>query len=523
MKKILLLLLLIQVSDLAFSQFYNYEYGPVFPYPTSGTGKILAVKDGAIMYLQINTDSAIQVQFYESKYHVLSNERITPSFFPVRNAQIENVFSFRGDALIFISSYKKDSTLLYQLTLDGHSGKLKDARILYNIHHAIISKPKDEVQFPQFIVRQSSNNDAYAIAAVNPSLLDHQPVIQLSVFDTLGNEFKRPYKSKLPEKFGNLHPVDLVVVSPKQAVLLTYGFKEEQKIKNGDLIAAKLDKEKPDMQISALYYSTDLVLDRGVARYDAVFQKIYLASSANRQSESGRQRTDVVRIDVPELKIDNDGLLGFNTASMAKLVQITGQEKPLFTPVDFYLKGLTGFIVIYQQLVPGSPTDTSIHARINHTVVAEYNNDQENVRSYIIPSYTDIHLVGLPPFYLQQFELCGVPFAFENQYRTGRFITDGHSYFWVQNDVSTNFLSTDGTQLALFNDNKNGASFYMVLSGDGMIPRRQFLAGKPTDKNGSHLLIPGVGYYDKYNGVWVTLQDEPTEKYPGLKLVWLQP
>ncbi len=523
MKKVFLFLFLFPISIISFSQFYNYAYGPVFPYPSSGSGKIISVKGGAIMYLQVNTDSSIAVQLYEPPYHGLSKQIIQPSFFPVKGGQIENIFSSNGDALIFISGKDNDSSQLFRITLDGSSGKLKEAVEIFNIRHLVSSKSREDIQYPGFIVRQSAKGDAYAVAAINPSQMGKQPIIQFSVFDTLGGEWKRPYKSKLPDKFENLKPVDLVVMSPQQATLLTYGFIEERKIKNGDVIMAMLEKSKPEMRISELYYSNDLVLQSGVARYDSIFNKIFLLSAANRQSQENRMVTDLVRIDVPSAKIENDSILGFNAVTNAKLTRITGEENPLFFPVDFFLKGLTGYLVIYQQLIPGSASDTSVHARINNTVFAEYNDDYTNVKSFIVPSSTDIKLPGLSPFYLHKMELAGVPFQFENQYRTGKFLTDDHSYFWVQNDVSTNFMSTDGSGLSLFKNNGDAASFYWVLSGDALLPRRQFLAGKPTDKEGVHLLVPGVGCFDKLNGVWVTLQEEAKEQYPGLKVVWLQP
>lgn len=524
MKKFFLFLFLLPISLYSFSQFFNYAYGPVFPYPGSGVGKILSVKDGGIMYLQVNTDSFIHVQYYEPKYRALTLQDIKIPFFPVKHAQIENIFSFNGDAQVFISGGGTDSTMLYRITINGLTGKLKEAVVVQNIHHLKQGKVTgSENYYPQFIVRQSANGNAYAIAAVNPSKYDNLPVIQLSVYDTLGNELKRPYKSDLPEKFNNLSPVDLVVISPDQAALLTYGFTEQNDMKDGDLIMAMVEKLKPDLRLKELYFSNDLILKRGVARYDSAFKKIFLLSATSKQSLRGLAVTDLVRIDVPTMKIDNDANLVFNQKTAAKLGQITGEEKPLFTPVDFFLKGLTNYQVIYQQLIPRSQKDTFEHAKINHTVFAEFDADNNMISSYIIPSFTEMKGAEISPFYLHDLELKGVPFLYGNQYRTGKLLSDDYHFFWVQNDVATNFMSTDGTKLAEFKDNSKGASFYFELSGGNILPRRQFLAGKPTDKGGTHLLVPGVGYFDKLNGTWVTLQEEAKEEYPGLKLVWLQP
>jgi|GEM_PF-3449864 len=525
MKKYFLALVLLGITLPSISQFYNYATGPVFPYPVSGVGKMISVKDGGIMFLQINTDSFINVQYYEPKYHALTQQKITLPFFPMKNAKIENVFAFNGDALLFLSSHVPDSSLLYMISISGQSGKLNKAEIIRNIHHTQKAKSSnDEMVYPQFIVRHSEKGDAYAVGTVNPGKFDGLPVLQVSVFDTLGNELKRPYKSELPEKFNNLSPVDIVVISPDQAVLLSYGYTVEQNIKDGDVIMAMVEKAKPDMRISQLAISPDFVLQHAVARYDSLFKKIFLLAFSNRQSNSNKLVSEFVRIDVPTLKFDNDSILGFNEITTAKLKQLTGEEAPEFVPVDFFLKGITNFLVIYQQLIPGSPNDTSVHSKINHTVFAEYDDSYNMVKSYIVPSQIDIKTTLVNPFYLHEMEMKGVPFNIENQYRTGKFLTDNHSYYWVQNDASGNFMSTDGSKLSAYKNNRDAAAFYVALAGEGLIPRKQFVSGNEADyKNGNHLLIPGIGYFDKLNGTWVTLQEEANNENPGLKLVWLQP
>jgi len=522
MKRIFLITLCLLIAQFSFSQFYQYADGPVFPYPTSGNGKMVSVKGGGIMYLQINPDSAIHIQYYEPKYHMMTQELVKPDFFPITNGHIENVFSFNGDAFIFISTHSGDSSSLFRIVIDGSNGKLKKSERVIHMH-AQKSKRRDHPTPPDYIVRCADDEQAYGIGIVNPGKYDNQPVLQLSVFDRSGNELKRPYKSSDPEKFPNLRAVDLVVMSPQQAVLLTWGSNVLQYGgEDGDVITAKLERSKPELTITSLYFSNDLILQHAVARYDSLFQKIFLVSAAKRQSQKGRLVTDIVRIDIPAMKIENDAILGFNESLNSKLSQLTEEQMPVFAPVEFMLKGKTNLLVVYQQLIEGNSDGDQSETKINHTVFAEYNDDYQMVKAYLVPSKAVVKM-AVEPFYLHQQELTGVSFGKDNQYRTGKFITDNFHYFWVLNDVASNNASTDGSRLSEFDNNRNAASFYTNLSGESLMPHKMFLAGKPNDKGGNHLLIPGVGYFDPLNGVWVTLQDESKGEPQGLKLVWLQP
>jgi hypothetical protein len=520
MKYLITAALLLITSGLC-AQFSKFAEGPVFPYPTSGTGKILSVKDAGIMFLQVDTDSFIKVQHYDGTNHSREEVLLQPGIFPLKNAQVQNIFSQNGNAYIFISSTTTDSCTLYQLVVDGADGSLKETKILANLHQP--KSKKEKAAFPDFIIRQSSNADAYAVAVVNPGKWDNQPVIQLSVFNKAGLEFKRPYKSLVPEKFTNLRAVDLLVFSESRATLLTYGYVEDMGFKEGDVIVASVENSKPDMTITELYFSNDLVLQKAVARYDSVFNKIFLLSSCIRQSEKGRIVTDMVRIDIPKMKIESDNILGVNEQANTKLSLLTGEKKPDLVPVEFRMKGLTNFIVIYQQIIPDEEKGKGKFVKINHALVGEYNDDYQMIKSYLVPFFSEVKAVQVDPFYLNDQEMTGVSFKDDYPYHTSRFLADDFGCFWIMNDASINSMSMDGTGLKAFVKPEDGASFFVRMQGDAFMPRRQFLAGKPTDKEGNHLLVPGIGYYDNLNGVWVTLQDEPQERYPGFKLVWLQP
>lgn len=512
---------LLLIATSSFAQFFKFAEGPVFPYPYSGTGKILSVKDAAIMYLHIETDSFIRVQHYEAKNHSMMETMLQPAVFPLKNATIRNIFSQNGDAYIFISAANSDSSTLYKIVVDGANGNLKETKIVSSLHQP--KSKKDKVVFPDFIVRQSANGEAYAIGIVNPGKWDNQPVIQLSVFNSAGTELKRPYKSTVPEKFSNLSATDLMVFSGSHALLLTYGFAEDMGFKEGDVIVASVENTKPDMTITELSFSNDLVLQKAVARYDSVFNKIFLLSSCIRQSQKNRLVTDMVRIDVPKMIIETDNILDLDEQSGAKLSLFTGEKNPELIPVDFRMKGLVNFLVVYQQANAMEEKGKGKFTKLNHMLVGEYDGDFKMIKSHMVPYFSELKTEKVDAFYLVDQEMKGVAFQKDLPYHTARFLTDDFGYFWVMNDVSINNMSTDGTKLKEYVSNADAASFFIKMQGETFMPRRQFLAGKPTDKEGNHLLIPGISYYDSYNGVWVTLQDEPQERYPGFKLVWLQP
>jgi hypothetical protein len=91
------------------------------------------------------------------------------------------------------------------------------------------------------------------------------------------------------------------------------------------------------------------------------------------------------------------------------------------------------------------------------------------------------------------------------------------------NNTESNGQAGENGKIATLTDVKYADAFFYHLEGNSVVPKRQYVFGKPSGNEDHKPALFTVFDYDKANNIFVTLKVEKEGSHPGVKLVWLQP
>ena len=525
MKRLSLFCLLILFCSLANAQFVQIAEGPVFPDPIPGVSKILQMKNGNTMFLHINPDTAWNVHVYEAQYKAKTETNIEPAFGKLKSGNIEGIFEIKGDAVIMISNADENAITLYRLIIDGTTGKLKEEKQIASLKmnpakkgdSKTIAAPKPGVH-----VRKDPSSENYAVAITNVFVSDTSKRIEIILFGNDNKEINRASYSSSTEKYKYLQYVDMAVIGIDKVAALIYGYNIKDKDeKEGELIFATLDKGAKAVVTSEMDYSNDLVMERGITRYDPQTKRMLMLSTAKVKSESGKTSAYLGFIDLSSRRLLTNTMVPGEKLEK-KYGEVFGKgSEYLAVPQNLFINDNGTITIIFEEMETLKEKNISGQS-IRNVGVVTYDNDVELKSSYFIPMDHYISDNLLQSFYQSGREFTGQQFLKDNQFKSSVYISDGHISLVLLNDTEFN-IGTTNYKASRFKEINNADAFYYLLGGNTAVPRRQYVFGKPADNDSHKTGVFTVYDYDRANNVLVTLKPEKDGAHSGVKLVWLQP
>jgi len=523
MKRLFFLCSLVFFCLVSNAQFTQLAEGPVFSDTLAGFSKILQMKNYSTMYLHINFEQGLNVQVYEPRYRNKTETNIEPAYGKLKTGNVESVFETNGDAVVMISNATENSIILYRLIIDGTTGKLKEEKQIASLNIYSVKKSDKDFAKPGIHVRKDANSENYAVVVTNNFVSDTTKRVEVILFGNDNNEIKRAYYSSSTEKYKYLQFVDMAVLGTDKVVVLLYGYNlKERNEKEGELIYVDLDKNSKNLGFIELNFSNDLVVDRGITRYDPKTQRLLLLITAKVKSESGKLHSYLGFINPANRMMESNTLLP-GKSLQNKFEAVYGKDAE-FTgiPQNLYVNSDMTYTIIFEEM-ESVKKDSSGRTSLKNITIASFDNEPELKSSYFIPMNHAVADVALPAFYQSDREFSGQQFLQNNQYKSNVYLSDGHRSFLVFNDIQDNALVSAGDKVVPFSDIKTADAFFCLVEGKMPIPKRQYIFGKPANNNDHKAAVFTVYDFDKANGVLVTLKPETEGQHPGVKLVWLQP
>lgn len=505
------------------AQFTQLSEGPVFSDTLAGFSKILQMKNYSTVYLHINFEQGLNVQVYEPKYRNKTETNIEPAYGKLRAGNIEGIFEINGDAIVMISNTTENSIVLYRLIIDGTTGKLKEEKEIASLNIYSVKKTDKDFAKPGIHVRKDPDSENYAVVVTNNFVSDTTKRAEVILFGSDNKEMKRGAYASSTEKYRYLQFVDMAVLGTDKVVVFLYGYNlKERNEKEGELICLDLDKNTKNLGFIELNFSNDLVVDRGITRYDPKTQRLLLLMTARVKSESGKLHSylgfinPVNRMIESNTKLPGEKLQNRFEDVFGKDAEFTAVPQNLFINPD------RTYTIIFEEM-ESVKKDSSGRTTLKNITIASFDNEPELKSCYFIPMNHTVADVALPAFFQADREFTGQQFLQNNQYKSSVYLSDGHKSYLVFNDIQNNALVSAGDKVAQFSDIKTADAFFCLVEGKMSIPKRQYVFGKPADNKDHKAGVFTVYDFDKANGVLVTLKPETEGQHPGVKLVWLQP
>lgn len=520
----LLFLLFVSLSCTLNAQFFQIAEGPVFDEPGPGYARILQMKNFSTMFLFFDSVKRVNVQVYDPEYRARTETNIEPAYGLLPNGKIEGIFEINGSGVVFISNRHENSITLFRLIIDGKTAQLKEEKQLAILK---LSGKKENSKSGHgsdvgFYVKKDPDSENYAVAAINNFQSDTSKRIEIMLFDKENKQSKKAYYASATEKYKYLQYIDMAVIGDKVSAMI-YGYNVgENDEKVGELILADINNGTGIISFNELLsFSNDLVVDKGISRFDALSKRIYLLITAGVKSDSGKIASFMNFIDPVGRKFISTIPVSAGDAVNKKYTEITKKEMYSGLPQNFSIDQNSGFTIVFEEMQPGKEKDTVSHFAVRNVAVVNYDNEGAVIASHYIPMDHDIVNAQLTAFNQANRQSIAQPFLRNNEYKTSTYISDGHKTHVLFNDLGSNEINAEkGAGNQLRNLKEADAVFFTL--DKAIVPKREFVFGKPS-KDVHNVGLFSVYDYDRANNIFVTLKAEREGPHPGIKLVWLQP
>jgi hypothetical protein len=529
MKKTILLLLSMLLVIIAKAQFKQIAEGPVFKEPVEGYGKILQLKNGNTMFINITTKKSIDVRLYDADHKeiVVTNDELQ-TVGKLKHSSIEGVFEISGDVVICISEIDSRTPVLYRVIIDGKNGNLKEEskigelnKLGFGAGYAIVW---GDVPPPDFYVRKDPNSDNYAVAMFNSFESERSKRIEIVVYGADNKEARRAYYASPQEKYKYLVYLDMAVIGPDKVSVLAYGFNTNHSGgKASELVLADLDKGASSVTFTELNFSKDLFIPTGLVKYNPVMKVLTLLAITKVKPKDKGYTAYLAFVDPFKRE-----LLRANPVSPSdKIIEFDKKEKFDGLPQNLFINNDGSATIIYEEMVVSTYTSSqygsSTSTGLGRVAVVNYSKTGEPVNEYLARKSQILYSTSLGPFYLSRREGTAQWLFSGNQYKSFAYINGKNKSYLLFNDTERNNDSQENGKLVTVSGVSGSDGFYYPLSGGDIVPKRDYIFGQPEKKRDHNLALFSVSDYDRNNDIYAVLKLENESGKKGVKVVWLQP
>jgi len=522
----ILLTLLFPVFSIVNAQFKTLAEGPVFEEPEEGVAKIVQMKNGNTMFIHITPKSTINVQLYNAM-HKKKGEQSFQTSQGKKKLVVKGAFEINNDMVLLVETIEDRTPILYRLIINGNNGALKNETQIAELNRVSFgqgySMAFGGVPPPDFYIRKDPDSDNYALVMLNSFESDRSKRIEIVYYGADNKEISRAFYSSPDEKYKYLLYLDMVVIGKEKVAVLAYAYNTKSSGgKESELILASLDAGSKSVAVNELPFSKDLIITDAITRYNPVTKNIILLTAAKENKKSGNYSTYLAYINPIDKDVEFSSTI-FPTQAMEKTVELFGKRNSFIgMPQNLYINIDGSFSVVYETIGTISnrySTDTEL----GNIAVSKFDATGKETGSCLIPKSQYVFSAAISPFYLSEREGTAQVLTKGNQFKSFAYLDGVEKSYILFNDVEENTEKVKKGKITTVRGVGDCDGFFYDISGDDVLPERDFVFGKPAGKRENNLALFAISDYDKKNKVYVTLKLEKEGRDKGVKLVWLQP
>lgn len=492
------------------AQFKQLAEGSKFEEPENGYTKILQMKKGNTVYVNITPRKGIDLRIYDPNHaeKVVSTvdiniDRVKAShettFFPTNpREEIDGIFEIADDIVIFINEFTHKKSVLYRIIIDANTAKLKEEK-------EILSE-----QWATYTVKKDEYSDNYAI------LMDERIIH----YDADHNEMNAA-QFKSPDKQNSfLYYRDMIILG-KDRICSFYLAADKEKDYKGNLYMVTMEKVSAKISYDKLDLPADMRYDHVMVKYDPIDKKIIFLAVA--KANTGGYETYLNIIDPVSKQIEK--ITGFgvtealNQAYAERFDKKTGYSG---LPQNLFVNADGSISIVYEERAVQttsadrySRTDT----KLGKLVVSNFDKKGKIISNYLVPKAHWVIFTSLGLFYHYQQEGKAQEMWRGNQYKPFEYIDGPKGRFIFFNDTERN----NEVKKDKFTEVQGVAdcdAFMYRLTGSDIFPNRKYAFA--DTKKGHEMALFSVSEYDNKTNTYVTLKYD-TGGRKNVKIVWLQP
>jgi hypothetical protein len=445
----------------------------------------------------------------------------------LKSGSVEGVFEINGDIILMISEVDDKVPVLNRLIIDGKAGTLKEEKKIAELKRVNLGQGYaalfGNVPIPDFFIRKDPSSDNYALCMFNSFASDRNKRIEIVHYGADHKELSTAYYSSPDNKFKYMNYIDMAVIGKEKVSVLAFAYNTASSGgKESELVLANLDQGAKEVTLNELRFSQDKTIDYGITRYNPVTKKLILLATAKANKRGSMYETLIAYVDPFTRKLEKV-VSPYPKQASEKSIELFGR-KASYTgmPQNLFINNDGSFSVVYEEITVIS-TDKITNTNLDNIAVSLFDVQGKEIKSYFIPKSHRLNSTYLRPLYHSVREGTAHYSYGGNQFKSFAYLSGNNKSYLLFNDIERNGESQLKGKITTISGVGECDGFYFNITGNNVLPQREFVFGKTDDKRDHNLGLFAISDYDKANNVYVTLKLEKEGRRKGVKLVWLQP
>ena len=210
-----------------------------------------------------------------------------------------------------------------------------------------------------------------------------------------------------------------------------------------------------------------------------------------------------------------------------KNMELFGSKKTLTgTPTGLFINNDGSVTIVYEEIeeIVGTTSSGAMYhsgTELGNVAVSTFDANGKPITSYLMPKSHFLFNERKYAFY-PAYQPGDVLYG-GNQFKSFAYLHGKDKMYVLFNDVEENTERILKGKLTTIRGVSECEAYYYPLSGDNVLPARDFVFGKPEKKRGHNLAVFTVSDYDPVQDLFITLKLEVSGKDKSMKLVWMAP
>lgn len=510
------------------AQLLSAGESPVFKEPESGYGRLLKMKNGNTVFVQITPKDGIYVDIYDQHYKPIVQTHEHMSFGNLKGSCVNAIFETNGDIAVFISEVEARQPILYRIILDGRSGRMKrDEKLAETIHYPYLDQPFIPEYKPvsSFFIRKDPGSDHYAMVMLHANDRSVKANLEVIWYNGAHKEISRAYYQAKESPFKNINYLDMAVFGEDQVCLFAYIYNQTSAgDKKGAMIMATLRRDADTLIVDRLNVGVRKVIDSGLVTINPVTKKILFLGYAHAEAGDIEKYAGIMGIIDPVRKTPDQEIDIYPARADAKKKALT---RKAFTgmPQQLFIHKDGGFSVVYEELTRKVVTPLNAapysYCLLDWISVGSFDVVGKPLYECVVPRRQELQKYDISAFNADRVAACAQPLIKGEQFKTAAFFQHNDKVYVMVNNAEKNLEKGARGKPNDFRWVSDTRAYYYVCDESNELP-----AYKPVfkaDSTVNHSLIPGVHAYDEEKGRLITLKLDKKSDMEGMRVVWLQP
>lgn len=514
MNKTIPFIALLLTCSILKAQFKQIGAGPYFEEPGRSEARILLMKNGNTLFVNLGRDYA-NVRIYNSSYKEISVNSFEPSYKKLDFLWIQEAFETGGDAVLIVGGIEKKAKTLYRLIIDGSNGKLKQDEELGSV-----TGPEKYMNTLNINIRAKAdpNTGNYAVMFFTKSDSPKGWHVELVTYGPDHKEIRRAYSDFSGKEFEYFNFQELFIKgSDITAFLAATKATSDKKNKVLKLISSK--KGESTLSVNDIISIKDSLFLSAIIRHNPFTKKLLVLATTRDCCDGFDMNSSRILAFIDPEKINpenetkheaNRGIDPDIIKMLRNKAMMNGKYYNSGAPKDVIFNQDGSFQVIYiEESYQGG------HFENRNILITNYTKSGELSGCSLLPRNFWQDLPG-------SFGFIG---TFTNSYRKFLYLNRAKNNYLLINEYQRNIelLKKNKSPLQSNAVSESDAFYFPLSVGSNEVNEGKYVFEKSSNEQERDVLALGFAVYDKENDILVALHLHIDGDNKKVNIVWLKP